>query len=69
MEGGVFSIEEKKYGNKEIRKQRNILLNFIVCSILIVTYRVVAHVVSMFLTKFRLLYIKQMHLIKRRQIM
>ena len=69
MEGGVFSIEEKKYGNKEIRKQINILLNFRICSILIVTYRVAAHVVSMFLTKFRLIYIKQMHLIKRRQIM
>ena len=69
MEGGVFSIEEEKYGNKEIRKQINISLNFRIYSILIVTYRVAAHVVGMFLTKFRLLYIKQMHLIKRRQIM
>ena len=69
MEGGVFSIEEEKYGNKEIRKRINISLNFRVCSILIVTYRVAAHVVSIFLTKFRLIYIKQMYLIKRRQIM
>jgi hypothetical protein len=69
MKSGAFSIEEEKYGNKEIRKQINISLNFRVCSILIVTYRVAAHVVSMFLTKFRLLYIKEMHLIKRRQIM
>ena len=69
MEGGVFLIEEEKYGNKEIRKRINISLNFRVRSILIVTYRVATHVVSMFLTKFRLLYIKQLHLIKRRQIM
>ena len=66
IEGGVFSIEEEKYGN---RKQINRSLNFRICSILIVTYRVAAYVVSMFLTKFRLLYIKQMYLIKRRQIM
>ena len=68
MKGGVFSIEEEKYGNKEIRKLINISLNFRICSIFIVTYRVTAHVVSMFLTKFRLLYIKQMNLIKIRQI-
>ena len=69
MEGGVFSFEEEKYGNKEIRKRINISINFRVCSILIVTYRVAAHVVSMFITKFMLLYIKHMHLIKRRQNM
>ena len=69
MEGGVFSIEEEKYENKEVRKQINISLNFRICLILIVKYHVAAHVVSMFLTKFRFLYIKQMHLIKIRQIM
>ena len=70
MEGGVFSIEEEKYGNKKKRKQINISLNFRIYSILIITYRVAAYVVGMFLIKFRLLYIKEMHLIiKRRQIM
>ena len=69
IEGGVFLIEEEKYDNKWIMKQINILLNFRTCSILIVTYHVAAHVVGMFLTKFRLLYIKEMHLIKRRQNM
>ena len=44
MEGRVFSIEEEKYGNKEIWKRINILLNFKVCSFLIVTYRVAEHV-------------------------
>ena len=54
---------------KKIMKKINISLNFRIYSILIVTYRVAAYVVGMFLTKFRLLYIKEMHLIKRRQIM
>ena len=52
----------------EIRKHI-ILLNFIVYLILIVMHRVAVRVGSMFLVKFKLLHIIQMHLIEIRQIM